>query len=440
MAGTLFGYKGKTLNILKKARANIGDQIQIIKDDAIYNGILMPRYELADERHVVIKLKNGYNIGIKISSNIIITKRKNGLTPTRILSPPVKEKKSLPTITIISTGGTIASKVDYHTGAVRPALSTEDLLSVVPELTNMANIRTEILFSLLSENVCANHWTAMANTVAQHIRSGVDGIVICHGTDTMGYTAAALSFSLQNLPVPIIIVGSQRSSDRPSSDASLNLANAVQAATALPIADVMVAMHETISDTTTVFHRGTKVRKFHTSRRDAFKSVNSQPLARITDNQCIILADKYNQKTSNNLVLRPDFNEKVALIKFHPGFNSQILKWLGDTAYEGIILEGTGLGHTSENCFPIIEEIIDRGIFVGMCSQCYYGRVNMKVYDTGRYLLQIGVTPLEDMLPETAFVKLSWTLAQTKDLDEVKKIMLTNIAGEITTRSIYFPS
>jgi glutamyl-tRNA(Gln) amidotransferase subunit D len=440
LAGTLFGYKGKVLNILKKARVNIGDQIQIIKDEEIYNGILMPRYELADERHIVIKLKNGYNVGIKISSNIIITKRKNGLTPAHISSPPVKEKKSLPTITIISTGGTIASKVDYHTGAVRPALSTEDLLSVVPELTNMANLRTEILFSLLSENVGSHHWTAMANTVAQHIRSGVDGIVICHGTDTMGYTAAALSFSLQNLPVPIIIVGSQRSSDRPSSDASLNLANAVQAATALPIAEVMVGMHETISDTTTVFHRGTKVRKFHTSRRDAFKSVNSQPLARITDNQCIMLADKYTQKTSNNLVLRPDFNEKVALIKFHPGFNSQVLKWLTDTAYEGIILEGTGLGHTSENCFPIIEEIIDRGIFVGMCSQCYYGRVNMKVYDTGRYLLQLGVTPLEDMLSETAFVKLSWTLAQTKDRNEVKKIMLTNIAGEITTRSIYYPS
>jgi glutamyl-tRNA(Gln) amidotransferase subunit D len=438
LAETLFGYQGKALSILKKAGVKVGDQIRVTKDGEIYDGILMPRYELADETHIVIKLKNGYNIGIKMSIDITVKKRKKGVRLTHVSSPAVKEKKSLPTISIISTGGTIASRVDYHTGAVRPALSTEDLLSVVPELTNIANLRTEILFSLLSENVYAPHWTAMAKTIAKHIQKGVDGVIICHGTDTMGYTAAALSLSLQNLSIPIILVGSQRSSDRPSSDASLNLASAVQAATILPIAEVMVGMHETISDVATVFHRGTKVRKLHTSRRDAFQSVNSKPLARIANKQCTVLADQFNKKSSNSLILKPDFNEKVALIKFHPGFNSQVMKWFADAAYEGIILEGTGLGHISDYCFPIIEEIIDRGIFVGMCSQCYHGRVNMKVYDTGRYLLQLGVTSLEDMLSETAFVKLSWTLAQTKDLNEVKKIMLTNLAGEITPRSINF--
>ncbi|MFH0897589.1 MAG: Glu-tRNA(Gln) amidotransferase subunit GatD [Candidatus Bathyarchaeota archaeon] len=412
--------------------------IKVTENGEIFEGTLMPRYELANEDHIVIKLRSGYNIGIRLFPGLNIEKIGMGAKPAFVSQLPNEEKKGLPKIAIISTGGTIASRVEYRTGAVRPALTTNDLLSVVPELSEIANLRTEVLFTMLSENLQAQHWSAMAKTVAKYIEEKAEGIVICHGTDTMAYTSAALSFALQNLPVPVILVGSQRSSDRPSSDAVVNLVNAVRAAASVPIAEVMIGMHETASDTATVLHRGTKVRKLHTSRRDAFRSVNANPLARIEAGKISILLDDYRKKDAEKkLILKPKFDEKVALIKFHPSFNPKVIEWYADESYRGIILEGTGLGHVSRYCFSDIQKVIEKGLFVGMCSQCLYGRVNMKVYDTGRDLLRMGITPLEDMLPETAFVKLSWALGQTEDLDSVKKIMLTNISEEIATRSVY---
>ena len=438
MVEGLFGYSGDAFTILKCAEAQVGDVIKISRGRESFEGSLMPRYELADKEHIVIKLKNGYNIGIRITKDLKVEKIGLGVKPTFNSSSPIEEKEDLPTIAIISTGGTIASRVDYRTGAVRPALTTNDLLSVVPELSEVANLRTDVLFTLLSENVYAPHWTTIAKTVSKHIGKKVDGVVICHGTDTMAYTSAALSFALQDLPVPVILVGSQRSSDRPSSDAAMNLTNAIRAAANAPIAEVMVGMHETISDRATVLHRGTKIRKLHTSRRDAFKSVNANPLARVEDNRITVLVDDYKERKPDKvLVLRPDFDNKVALIKFHPSLNSDIIEWYAREGYRGIILEGTGLGHVGSYCFSAIQKAINKGVFVGMCSQCMYGRVNMKIYDTGRDLLKLGVIPLEDMLPETAFVKLSWTFGQSKDLEDVKKIMLMNIAGEIASRSVY---
>jgi glutamyl-tRNA(Gln) amidotransferase subunit D len=438
MSVELSGYKGEALEILRKANLQIGDRIRVTRKGEVLDGILMPRYELADERHIVIKLRNGYNIGIRIHPKIKVEKAGTGVKPSFTPPPQLGEKRELPKVAIVITGGTIASRVDYRTGAVRPALSSDDLFTVVPELAEIANIRTEILFSLLSENVYAPHWSKLAKAAAQHIAAGVDGVVVCHGTDTMAYTSAALSFALQGLPVPVVLVGSQRSSDRPSSDATMNLIDAVRAAACVPIAEVMVGMHETVSDTATVLHRGTKVRKLHTSRRDAFSSVNASPLARVETGEIFILLDDYKKRDPHRkLVLKPDFDEKAALIKFHPCLNPKVIEWYANEGCKGIILEGTGLGHVSKYCFSAIQRAIDGGMFVGMCSQCVHGRVNMRVYDTGRDLLRLGVTPLEDMLPETAFVKLSWILAQTEDLDDVKKIMLTNIADEVTPRSLY---
>ena len=432
-----YEYRGTARAILKEG-AHVGDVVKITRRDETFEGALMPRYELADDEHIVIKLRNGYNIGIKLSPDLKIEKIGLGAKPTFASQTYIGKKEELPTIVIISTGGTIASRVDYRTGAVRPALTTNDLLTVVPRLAEIANLQTEVIFTLLSENIYALHWTEIVKTVAKYINQNVEGVVICHGTDTLAYTSAALSFALQNLPVPVILVGSQRSSDRPSSDAAFNLVNAVQAAAHAPIAEVMVGMHETISDDAMVLHRGTKVRKLHTSRRDAFRSVNSSPLARIQREEITLLTADYQKKDQKRrLVVKPFFNQKAALVKFYPGLDPQVIEWYVQEGYRGLIFEGTGLGHLSRDCFSSVQKAIDSGMFLGMCSQCVHGRVNMKVYDTGRYLYRIGVTPLEDMLPETAFVKLSWILAQTTDLNEVKKVMETNLVGEIDSRSIY---
>jgi len=430
------GYKGTALKALKKAGAEIGDIIRIVKDETIYEGLLIPRSEYGDDKHIVVKLKSGYNVGIRITSTTRIEKVGAGVKPAFVPPPFPKKKPDLPKVAIISTGGTIASRVDYRTGGVRPALSASDLYSVVPELSEIATIDAEILFSLFSEDMTPRHWPEIAKAVAEHIENGASGVVIAHGTDTMAYTSAALSFALQSLPVPVIMVGSQRSADRPSSDAATNLTGAVTAAARAPFAEVVLAMHETVSDKFIVFHRGTKVRKFHTSRRDAFKSVNAIPLAKMEDEQITMLTEDYRRRDiARKLVLKPDFDETVALVKFHPGLNPKIIEWHISEGYRGIILEGSGLGHISKYCLSAIRKAMENNVVVVMTSQCIWGRVNMNVYYRGRDLLEIGVIPLEDMLPETALVKLMWIFGQTKDVEEAKKLLVTNMAYEISPRT-----
>jgi len=357
--------------------------------------------------------------------------------PTFATSPPPEQNPKLPKVTIISTGGTIASRVDYRTGAVRPALTASDLYSVVPELANIARIDAHVLFSLFSENITPKHWTEIAKAVSNQISKGADGVVIAHGTDTMGYTAAALSFALQDLPVPVILVGSQRSADRPSSDAATNLIGAVTTAGKAPFAEVAVAMHETTSDTSVVLHRGTKVRKCHTSRRDTFRSVNTTPMGRVQNQKITMFTDEYRKRNSaRKVTLKPEFDEKVVLIKFYPGMNPAIIDWHVEEGYRGMILEGTGLGHVGSYIFKAIRNAVERNVVVGMTSQCIWGRIDMNVYDQGRDLLALGVTPLEDMLPETATVKLMWIFGQTRDIEEAKRLLKTNIVGEISPRTL----
>lgn len=431
------GYKGLALQALKKVGAEIGDIICITKDKESYEGVLIPRSEYGDDKHIVIKLKSGYNIGVLITSTTQIKKIGTGAKPA--FAPPSlpKQEPDLPKVAIISTGGTIASRVDYRTGGVRPALSASDLYSVVPELSKIAVIDTEILFSLLSENITAKHWSEIVKSIAGHIEKGIDGIVVAHGTDTMAYTSAALSFALQDLPVPVIIVGSQRSADRPSSDAATNLIGAVTAAAHAPFSEVVVAMHETVSDKSIVFHRGTKVRKCHTSCRDTFESINANPIARTENGQIQMLTENYHKRNSTRkVIVKPDFDEKVALIKFHPNLNPKIIDWYVNEGYRGIILEGTGLGHVGNYCLESIRRAIEKGLIVAMASQCIWGRVDMNVYDQGRDLLAVGVIPLEDMLAETALVKLIWIFGQTKKIDEAKKLLIKNIANEISPRTL----
>jgi glutamyl-tRNA(Gln) amidotransferase subunit D len=431
------GYKGEALKALKKAGCEVGDIIRITSDGKVHEGILIPRSEYGDDKHVVIKLKSGYNIGVRMTRDTKIEKVGKGSKPSFATPALPEQKPELPKVVIMSTGGTIASRVDYRTGAVRSALSASDLYGVVPELGDIARVDTQILFSLYSENITPKHWSEIAKAAAEHISRGVSGVIIAHGTDTMAYTAAALSFALQNLPVPVILVGAQRSSDRPSSDAATNLIGAVQAAAKAPFAEVVIAMHETVSDTAIAIDRGTKVRKCHTSRRDAFKPVNAKPIARIRDREVIMLTDDYKKRDSaRKLVLKPKFSDKVALVKFYPGLNPEVINMYVERGYKGILLEGTGLGHVSKYCFDPIQNAVKHSVVVALASQCIWGRVNMNVYDTGRDLLTRGVIPLDDMFPETALVKLTWALGQTSNVEEAKKLLKTNIAGEFSPRTL----
>jgi len=432
------GYKGEALKFLKKAEAEIGDVIRITKNGEIYEGVLIPRSEYGDDEHIVIKLKNGYNVGINITPITRIEKVGAGPKPAFTHPPLPKQKPDLPRVAILSTGGTIASRVDYRTGGVRPALTANDLYSVVPELSDIATIEAEILASIFSENITPKHWSETAKHVANHIENDAAGVVVAHGTDTMGYTAAALSFALQDLPVPVVLVGAQRSADRPSSDAATNLIGAVKAAANAPFAEVVIAMHETISDKSIIFHRGTKVRKCHTSRRDAFKSINTAPLARLENGKIKMLTKNYRKRDAERkLALKPVFNEKAVLIKFYPSMDAEVIRWHVDKGFKGIVLEGTGLGHVGSYCFSAIKKAIAENVIVGMTSQCIWGRVNMNVYDTGRDLLEIGVIPLGDMLPETALVKMMWVLGQTRNVGEAKRLLIENVADEFSSRTVF---
>ena len=429
----LSGYKNESLKILNNAGISIGDLIKIITKTTKYSGNLLPRYEYSEENYIVIKLSNGYNIGIDAKNITNIQKIMSGEKPKFI--PPEKPnvKESLPKIAILGTGGTIASRIDYKTGAVNPAFSAEELYSIIPELSTYANINTELVSNIASEQMNPEDWTNIAKKVIEKINEGNQGIIIGHGTDTMAYTSAALSFALKNCPIPVIITGAQRSTDRPSSDASLNMISSVIMASKKVLNGVYLAMHSSIEDNEVSIHSGTRVRKNHTSRRDAFQSIGVDPIAIV--NQDKVTIGEESIKNNNQFNPKIKFEENISLLKFHPGFNSDIIDKIIELDTKGIILEGTGLGHVNSRCNKSIKKAIDNGMFVGMTSQCLQGRIKMTVYSAGRNLLNIGVIPLEDMLPETALVKLMWAYGNYEN-KEIKNIMLKNIAGEYTERSI----
>ena len=430
------GYRGRSQQLLKSSNVAVGDLVVVKVRNNVYEGTLLPRYEYADDQHIAMKLANGYNVGISIN-NIVTVKRIRNSKPPRLVQTPLPDiDNKLPRIALISTGGTIASKIDYRTGGVVPALSTADLHSLVPELSNEVRVESEEILNLLSENVRPEHWTLLAQAVERHVASGVKGVVIAHGTDTMGYTAAALSFALLGVPIPVIFVGSQRSSDRPSSDANLNLVGAARIASQASFSGVYVAMHIGLSDDMLAIHLGTRTRKNHTSRRDAFQSVNSEIAATVKDK--LIEKSKLRlpgRGSASNFQARSKFDDRVALVKFYPALDPELFGFLIQRGVKGIIIEGTGLGHVSAELQKAIKTVIDSGVIVGMTSQCVWGRVRMSVYDTGRDLLKIGVIPLDDMLAETALVKMMWLLGYYKRPKEIASTLVDNLAGEISPRS-----
>jgi glutamyl-tRNA(Gln) amidotransferase subunit D len=419
------GYHGRTLEFLKQHNLKVGDTVQITTDlDQM--GTIMPRYEHSDDNHIAIKLKSGYNVGLEIDKIKKVTYISSAQSTKE--TPPIRVNQNLPKILLLSTGGTIASRVDYRTGSVTPALSAQELNASVPELAEIANIDAEVLFSEYSENLTPDHWIKIAQRLDSLAKSDYVGILVAHGTDTMQYTAAYLSFALAGFPKPIVLVGSQRSSDRPSSDAAINLICAARFIVDSQTSGVFVAMHNSENDNDVACHLGTRVRKNHTSKRNSFETVGAKPAF-------VLLEDKIIQNfhdvyfKQKQYVPKISIDTKVALVKYHPGYDPKLVEDLLDYGYKAIIFEGTGLGHIGRTMYDVVKKAKQKGVFVGMTSQCLDGRVNMAIYESGRDLMHLGVVPLSDMIPETALVKAMWALANNKDIEE---IMLKNIASELT--------
>jgi len=441
-------YQDKVVKILRKKKIEIGDTIEVRKGKRVFSGILMPRIELGDTNCLVLKLDNGYNIGIKFAKGLKIKKLKGKTRAKEKPKPKLSVDKSKPTISILHTGGTIASRLDYRTGGVVASFKPEDIVEMFPELNDIANIRSVFLGNLLSENLRFGHYNKMAKAIEKEIRSGVDGVIVTHGTDTLAYTSAALAFVLEDLPKPVILVGAQRSSDRGSSDAAMNLICAALFIGASDFGGVGICMHESEGDVDCVVLPPCKTRKMHTSRRDAFRPVNAKPIAKINyqSGRISFLTEDYPRINEKKLRLRLfDPKVKVAILKAHTNMWPQQIDFYRKHGYDGVVLEGTGLGHMPIEATDKESEInhknkeaiekLCRNAVVVMTSQCIYGRVNMNVYDAGRDLQRLGVVGnFLDMLPEVAFIKLAWLLSNyTKD--KTKELFSENLRGEIVDRS-----
>jgi glutamyl-tRNA(Gln) amidotransferase subunit D len=438
MSDMFKGYKGKALEILKKFKVRVWSEAVINTTRGEFKGIILPRSENDDDEHVVLKLATGYNIGVAIDT--IIEMKEYGYKEAHYKIPekefPTSPDK--PNIKLLGTGGTIASRLDYRTGAVIPAFSPGELYGAVPELADICNLSTEKLFAEFSENMGPKQYIILAEAIGKEIEKGIDGIVIGHGTDTMHHTAAALSYMVQNSPVPIVIVGSQRSSDRPSSDAALNLIHACTAAAHSDIAEVVVCMFGPTSDEYGLLHRGTRVRKMHSSYRSTFRTIGDIPLATVTRDKITPLKKDYNPRRNDRKAdIYPFFEERVAMLYYYPNMHPDMIDSLIDNGYKGIVIAGTGLGHVNKPLYPAIERAKKAGVAIYMTVQTLWGFVHMFVYETGRDMVSKGVIPAENLLPEVAYVKLGWALGQTSDLEKVKEIMLTPVCGDITEGEPY---
>ncbi|CDF30750.1 glutamyl-tRNA(Gln) amidotransferase subunit D [Methanoculleus sp. CAG:1088] len=417
---------------LGDAGAEEGCTLSIETSGKSYKGVLMPHHEFSGEDIVILKVKSGYNIGIRIdeSAEIEVVSK-----PVERVKPESAEetKEGLKTIVLIGTGGTIASYVDYRTGAVHPALSTSDMINAVPEIKEVANLKAKVLFSIFSENMTVPHWQKLAEAIAEELDGGADAVIVPHGTDTMGYTASAVSFMLGDVSKPVVFVGAQRSSDRPSSDASCNLMAAAKFCVEGGRAGVFVVMHDGPGDDSFAVHCGTRVRKMHTSRRDAFKSINVPPVAHVDKDGKIVFNTPGRAVSDAKVEARSAMCTDVVLLQFYPGmdpalFHDVVMK------SKGVVIAGSGLGHVNSNMVPLIKEATDAGIIVVVTSQCLNGRTNLNVYNTGRDMLAAGAITVWDMLPETAYTKLMWALANTSSVEAAKVVMQTPLAGEMSDR------
>jgi len=422
---------------------NSGDKVKIVTKKETIEGLLMPSFE---ENVILVKLSTGYNIGLEkkdIQKITLIEKAKE--TPTTKIK--ITNNPNLPTISILHTGGTIVSKVDYRTGGAVSKFTPEELLTLYPELKNIANIESELIAQMWSDDLRFKHFALIASVIEKHVKKGVKGIIIGMGTDNLAVAAAALSFIVEQTPIPILFVGSQRSSDRGGSDGGMNLICAAEFIAKSDFTGVAICMHESENDNNCLILPATKTYKIHSSRRDAFKPINTDAIARVNyQTKTIQFLNKQQPKPSNqSLMLKPKMEEKVGLLKIHIHMMPEQFEFY--QGYKGLIIEGTGLGHTPgqvpnpesaihKKIYPVIKKLTQSGCIVVMTTQCIFGGVNMNVYDKGRDLMNLGVIPGEDMLANTAFVKLSWLLANYPK-EKVKELIGQNMRGEINSQHNY---
>ncbi len=417
--------------------AKPGDRVKVVTKEGEIEGILMPNEETDS---VVVKLDNGYNIGIdkKKVKKIDAVKKYSAKTEKK---GKLSVNKKLPTISILHTGGTIASKVNYETGGVIAKFDPAELIGLFPELKEIANFDSRLIEQMFSEDMRFEHYKKIAGAVEKEVKKGVDGIIITHGTDTLAYSSAALAFVLERLNIPVILVGAQRSSDRGSSDAAMNLICASEFIAKTDFAGVGICMHEKPDDKNSVILPACKTRKMHTSRRDAFKAINDTPIAMINyDTRKIRFLRDYGKRSDSKLVIKEGFEDKIGLIKCHPNmFREQFDFFKG---YKGLVIEGTGLGHApvdppqrlNINILESIKSLVKSGTIVVMTSQCLFGSTHPHVYTAAINLSKAGVVYCKDMLSETAFIKLSWLLGNYKDKEEIKRLIATDLRGEINPR------
>ena len=417
-----------------------GDYVEVHLTKLIYEGVLLESPE-TDKGIILLKLDSGYNIGFskKDILKIVLLKKNKEEKKGEIEIKKNPEKKN---IAVIITGGTIASKLDSKTGGVSPIKTPEDLFKIFPKLFEKINVsKIEIPFLKDSSAMDFKDWQKIAKLTVEFLNdSNIQGIIITHGTDTLHYTSSALSFFIKNLNKPVVLTYSQRSIDRASSDANLNLQCASLAAIS-DIAEVSLVGHASSNDDFCYAMPGAKVRKLHSSRRDAFKVVNAKPFAKVFPDKIEIISD-YKLRNKNKAILDSKFEEKVALVKLYPGQNPDILDYYAKKGYKGIVLELFGIGdaptkEARNSWVQKLKEVQKKGIVVCAVSQCIYGKVDPLVYSSGREVLSTGVIYLEDMLAETAFVKLGWILGHDewkKNKKIIRDKMLENISHELNNR------
>jgi glutamyl-tRNA(Gln) amidotransferase subunit D len=429
------GYRGRALEVLKSFGVGVWSLATVRTTRGTFEGLVLPRSETFDDVHIVLKLDSGYNIGVAVDTIELMTEKGLRKADYRIPEKVVPHNPELPEVKLFGTGGTIASRLDYRTGAVIPSFSPGELNGAVPELATLCNLNTEKLYGVFSENMSRDQYIGTALAIGKAIEEGYRGIVIGHGTDTMHHTASVLSFMVQDAPIPVVMVGSQRSSDRPSSDAALNLIHAVRTAAHGDIAEVLVCMFGPTSDEYGLLHRGTRVRKMHSSYRSTFRTIGDIPVAMVTADDVIPLRDDYKKRRDDRKVkIDAVYDDRVTLLWFYPGMNPDIMKATVDLGYKGIVIGGTGLGHVNRPMYEALEYAQKKGVHVYMTVQTLWGYVQMYVYETGREMMELGVIPTANMLPEVAFMKLGWVLGHTNDRKEVMDMMLTSIASETTER------
>lgn len=413
----------------------VGDYIEVKADSNKFRGVLMPD---SINGKLVLKLDSGYNIGIekkKIKSKKLI---KKGIKK-RDKTVRVRQNSKLPKVLILHTGGTVASKVDYESGGVIAKFSPDDLIGMFPEIKKIVNIKSKLIGNMWSGDMRFAHYNLLAKEVKKGVDRGFDGVIITHGTDTMHYTSAALSFILDGLGIPVLLVGSQRSSDRGSSDAAVNLICACQFIANSNFAEVGICMHKNMNDNACYILPGLKTKKLHTSRRDAFKSVNDRPIAEVDINGKIsYLNTKFKKRSKDKLELKLINDKlKIGILKVHPNMFAQEVK--NYSKFDGLIIEGSGLGHmpvdkidkyTLEN-EKIFNALKNLKIPKVMCSQTVFGRINMNVYSYGRKIREYVIDG-KDMTSETSLVKLAWILSNFKK--NIKVMMEENLKGEMNPR------